>query len=127
MTESSEMDYRSIVGAKGGSPKGTDKRRCPKELKEFARRWAIENIAGGNESYFINNPNAGTRFTARVFEPVIPLLKENFPAACEEYFGGRWDRAAHLIMNRVHKMYYFNDGRRRGRGKSREHPDYWRK
>lgn len=123
----SELDYKSRVGVKGGSPKGRDVRDCPKPLKDLARKLAIQMIGDGNESYFINNPNAKSRFSIKAFRPIVPLLYEKMPAECEQYFGGREENAAYLIMERVHKMYYYNDGKHRGRGKSNEHPDFWSK
>lgn len=121
-----EVDYVSRVNAYGGSKPGTDKRRCPRVLKDYARRWAIENLCDGNESYFIHRVGKKRgRFSAKQYLPLIPILKEKFPKECEEYFGGRWERAGNLISNRVHKMYYQNDGKKRGRGKSSEHPDNW--
>ena len=120
-----EVDYVSRVNSGGGSKIGRDVRKCPRKLKEAARIWAITSLCKGNESAMIHNPNAGTRFSAKAYEPLIPILKQLFPAECEEYFGGRWERAANIIANRVHKMYYQNDGKLRGRGKSKEHPDNW--
>lgn len=120
----SEMDYRSRVGAGGGSPQGRDVRKMPKPVKEFLRQWAIENIADGNESYFIDAPKNNGRWSPKKFEPIITLLWEMFPEWAIYYFTGREDRSAYLVMQRHHKMYYHNDGKTRGRGKSREHPDY---
>lgn len=119
---SSELDYRAHVKPHGGSKKGRDNRHCPMVIKDFARKWAIDNIGDGNESYFIHNPNAGARFTARVFAPCIPLICKKFPKESKKYFEGRMWNAAKLIAERVHKMFYCNDGHRRGRGISNEHP-----
>lgn len=122
----SELDYKSRIHPYGGSPKGREVRRCPRALKELARKLAVEDIAGGNESYFIHNPNHGSRFTAAAFAGIVLKLWEELPDECRQYFGGREDKAAYLISQRVHKMYYVYDKGGKSRGKSREHPDEWK-
>ncbi len=109
----------------GGSPKGRDVRRCPKSVKAFAHKWAIDNIGKGNESIFMHDPLRRPRFTKRLYVPLVSLIKEKFPLEYEAYFGGREEKAPNLIMHRVHKMYYHNDGKSRGRGKSNENPSHW--
>lgn len=122
-----EVDYKSRANAKGGSPLGTDKRKCPKNMKYRIWQWAVEEIAHGNESHFIHNPNSRKgRFSKKLFEPLVPILMEEFPEESAEYFGGREEKAAHLIANRLHKMYYGNDGKTRSRGISSEHPRNWK-
>ena len=120
-----ESDYISRKNIKGGSPKGTDKRPCPRILKWRFREYAINKIANGNESYFMHNANADARFVSRLFVDLIPELVQRYPEECEAYFSGRWEKAPKLAMERVHKMYYWNDKTGKGRGKSREHPDFW--
>lgn len=127
MIKAKELDYVSRINGKGGSPPNRDTRPCPEKLREFSWRWAIDTIADGNESYFIHNPNAKARFSEKAYKPLIPILWEEFPKECQAYFGGREEKAAKLIANRIHKMYYCYTKGIRGRGISREHPKNWKK
>lgn len=121
----SEGDYKSRKDIKGGSPKGKDMRYCPRPLKKRALELGIAIIAKGNESYFLHNPNAKGRFTTKVWTPIVEILKIEMPVYCEEYFGGREEKAGSLMAQRVHKMFYVYENGKRYRGKSREHPDNW--
>lgn len=126
MSNRSEDDYKARH-IKGGSPKGRDQRRCPDVLKYFSWTWAIKVLGDGNESNLIHNPNSSKgRFTEKAYKPLIPILLKRFPEECEKYFDGRMEKAARLIMHRVHKIFYSNDGKTRTRAISREHPKYWK-
>jgi len=120
-----EVDYVASVGSYGGSKKGRDVRSCPDVLKLAAQLWTIANLAAGNESNLIHNPNAGGRFSKVKFRPLLPLLSRLFPKEADAYFSGREKTAANCIMNRVHKMYYHNDTRSKGRGVSNERSQSW--
>ena len=122
----SEGDYKSRKNGKGGSPKGRVVRKCPRPLKKRALELGIEIIAHGNESHFLHNPNAGARFSAKPWWEIVRILKNELPVEYQEYFEGREDKAAYLISQRVHKMFYVYQNGKRYRGKSREHPDNWK-
>lgn len=127
MRKASELDYKSRIKGYGGSPKGRDVRKCPRNLKYRAWQLAVEIIAGGNESFFISNPNAKSRFSAKAFEPIVVILWQEMPNEMHQYLDGRIEKGPKLISERVHKMYYTYDiiKKIRSRGKSKEHPSNW--
>jgi hypothetical protein len=120
------MDYKSRRARYGGSPPGRDVRKCDPVLKLAAWRWAVATIGKGVEATFYRQLKGGGRFTARVFEPLVPELNLHFPLEAQAYFGGRDENAAKLIAERVHKMYYGTTDTTKGRGEaSPEHPKHW--
>lgn len=120
-------DFQNNPNIPGGSEKGRDLRRAPLALKLATHRWAISELADGVEHLFGHSPVPFPRFSARQYENVVPLLAHHFPDEALAYFGGREERAANIIMNRIHKMYWSDEqpASLRGYG-TREHPTFWK-
>lgn len=124
-------DYRARVKGGGGSVPGRDVRRCPDVIKLATYRWMVATIGGGNTAHFwaLLDPKASAkpRWSARTYEPVLPLLKEAFPEEYEAYFGGREWNGGHLLMERMYNQFYANDGKTKGRwSASGEHVErFW--
>lgn len=121
------MDYKPRRTTRGGSKPGTVKIRCPYPLKLALYRWAIAEIGGGQEATFYRSLRPGGRFSAKAVAPVVPLLVDYLPEECAVYLAGdRMGRAAKLLDDRLHKMFYGSSPTSKGRGEgSSEHPRHW--
>jgi hypothetical protein len=120
-------DYRVRRNGRGGSRPGRDVRPAPKALKLAVYRWAVATVGGGAEAAFSRSiePHRA-RFTKSVFEDVLEPLWDRLEDECLAYLTGREDRAAKLVSERFHKMYYAYDQKTKGRGEaSPEHPRFW--
>lgn len=125
----------------GGSNPGRDVRPWPKHIKLAVLRWATQVIGGGSETVMwllLDGRKDTKRFSPSYYqEAVVPLLELYFPAEYEALFGmrvtksgvlidDRYDRAGNCTMNRIHKMYYWNNGVQKARLEaSWEHPKHW--
>lgn len=135
----SEIAFKAKRRQQHRIPYGTRiQRDCPESMKLFAWMWTVKHIAHGNESFLWSDPNAHP-WRERSFIPLVHQLRLAFPLEGAIYFLNRlipekpasYRREpdlyyAHLIMNRVHKMYHHTDKNNKMKGISPENPAKWK-
>jgi len=130
-------DYVGHVTGYGGSAPGRVVIKPERLLKHSGDLWAVRQFCEGDES--VMHYGHVPRFSARLYLPLVELHKVHFPVEYVAYYeahskeGNREyasrsneEYYAHLIMNRIHKMYYKNNGICKNRcTRSREHWGHW--
>lgn len=131
---SDSMDYVSRKTSPGGSKPGRDARKPGDLILLGLYRCALATMPppGVGEFWFYNRVGIQQRmpgrFTEAAVRPILPYLEQYLPFEWFQYTSFREEKAAHLVANRLHKMFYGTNKKAgtKGRGSgSSEHPRYW--